>query len=144
MEEDGWEVVKCYLSDHLASDSQDEKQLNKARREAASNKKKREANKLKDRKKQFWKCPPPPPPLPLSLFRRNIETFGYSDEGQGVPTKINSKHQKSVIPAEKKDISSITIPLEERDDFDFMFKRDWEITEKNSRHFSTGKIKTKH
>ena len=82
MEEDGWEVVKCYLSDHLASDSQDEKQLNKARREAASNKKKREANKLKDRKKQFWKCPPPPPPLPLSLFRRNIETFGYSDEGQ--------------------------------------------------------------
>ena len=34
-EEDGWEVVKCYLSDDLASDSEDEKQLNKARREAA-------------------------------------------------------------------------------------------------------------
>ena len=44
-EEDGWEVVKCYLSDDLASDSEDEKQLNKARREAASNKKKREASK---------------------------------------------------------------------------------------------------
>ena len=24
-EEDGWEVVKCYLSDDLASDSEDEK-----------------------------------------------------------------------------------------------------------------------
>ena len=72
-EEDGWEVVKCYLSDDLASDSEDEKQLNKARREAASNKKKREANKLKDRKKQFRNAP---------LFRRNIETFGKSNEGQ--------------------------------------------------------------
>ena len=49
-EEDAWEVVKCYLSNDLASDSEDEKQLNKACREAASNKKKREANKLKDRK----------------------------------------------------------------------------------------------
>ena len=26
-EKDGWEVVKCYLSDYLASDSEDEKQL---------------------------------------------------------------------------------------------------------------------
>ena len=25
-EEDGWEVVKCYLSDDLASDSEDEKE----------------------------------------------------------------------------------------------------------------------
>ena len=56
-EEDGWEVVKCYLSDDLASDSEDEKQLNKARREAASNKKKREANKLKD-KETVSECPP--------------------------------------------------------------------------------------
>ena len=43
--------MKCYLPDNLASDSEDdEKQLNKARTEAASNKKTREANKLKDRK----------------------------------------------------------------------------------------------
>ena len=54
-EEDGWEVVKCYLSDGLASDSEDEKQLSKARREAATNKKKREANKQKDKEKQFRK-----------------------------------------------------------------------------------------
>ena len=48
-EEARWEVVNCYLSYDLASDLEDEKQLNKARREAASNKKKRKANKLKDR-----------------------------------------------------------------------------------------------
>ena len=42
--------MKCYLSDNLASDSEDEKQLNRARSEAASNKKKRETDKLKDRK----------------------------------------------------------------------------------------------
>ena len=57
-EEDGWEVVKCYLSDDLASDSDDEKQLSKARKEAASNKKKREAKALKEKKKQFRNVPP--------------------------------------------------------------------------------------
>ena len=31
-EEDLWEVVKCYLSGDLASDSDDEKQLSRARR----------------------------------------------------------------------------------------------------------------
>ena len=39
-EEDGWEVMKCYLSDDLASDSEDEKQLSRARKEAAANKRK--------------------------------------------------------------------------------------------------------
>ena len=38
-EKDWWEVVKCYLSDDLASDSEDEKQLSRVRREAAANKK---------------------------------------------------------------------------------------------------------
>ena len=71
-EEDGWEVVKCDLSDDLTSDSADEKQLNKARREATSNKKEREANKLKDKKKQLWNVP---------LFRRINETFSKSNEG---------------------------------------------------------------
>ena len=46
-DEDGWEVVKCYLSDNLAFDSEDEKQLSRARRETAANKKKTEANKQK-------------------------------------------------------------------------------------------------
>ena len=58
-EEEGWEVMKCYLSDDLASDSEDEKQLFRARREAAANKKKREANKQRDKKKQFRNAPLP-------------------------------------------------------------------------------------
>ena len=83
-EENGWEVVRCYLSDDLASDSEDEKQLSRARREAASNKKKREANKQKDKKKQFWNVPP---------LRKNSEIFNkphqvYSD------IRNNSKSQK--------------------------------------------------
>ena len=38
-EEDEWDVVKYYLSHDLASDLEDEKQLSKACREAAANKK---------------------------------------------------------------------------------------------------------
>ena len=38
-EEDGWEVIKCYQSDALASDSDDEKRLNKSRRQARLNRK---------------------------------------------------------------------------------------------------------
>ena len=53
-EEDGWEVVKCYMSDDLASDSDDEMQISRASREAATNRKKKEENKQKDEKKQFW------------------------------------------------------------------------------------------
>ena len=56
-EESGCEVVKCYLSDDLPSDSEDEKQLSEARREAATNKKKKEANKQKYKKKQFRNAP---------------------------------------------------------------------------------------
>ena len=48
-EEDGWQVVKCYLSDDLASDSEEEKQLSRARREAAVNKKKGGTKKQKDK-----------------------------------------------------------------------------------------------
>lgn len=52
-EKDGWEVVKCYLYDNLTSDSDDEKQMLQARREATSNKKKGVNSKQKDRKKKF-------------------------------------------------------------------------------------------
>ena len=83
-EEDGWEVVKCYLSYGLASDSEDKKQLNKARREAASNKKKQEANKLKDRKKQFWS-----PPSPFSEKTTKPSVNQMKDK---VSTKICSGH----------------------------------------------------
>ena len=46
-----------------------------------------------------------------------------------VPTKVSSEHQKYVISVEKKGISSMTVPLEERENFHFTYKRDWEITE---------------
>ena len=49
-EKDGWEVVKCYFYDNLTSDSDDEKQMLQARREATSNKKKGVNSKQKDRK----------------------------------------------------------------------------------------------
>ena len=47
-----------------------------------------------------------------------------------IPTKICSDHQKSVIPVEKKDISSMAVSLEEWDGFDFTFKRDWKSQKK--------------
>ena len=41
-----------------------------------------------------------------------------------VPTKTISEHQKYVISAKKKDISSMTVPFEEQGNFDFTYKRD--------------------
>ena len=112
--------MKCYLSDNLDSDLEDEKQLNKARRETASNKKKREANKHKDKKKQFWNA---------RFSGETLRSLVNKTKGK-VPAKISSEHQKSVISVEKKDISCMTVPLEEWDNFDFTYERDWGITEK--------------
>ena len=123
--------MKCYLSDDLAFDLEGDNQLNKARRETVSNKKKREANKFNDRMKQFWNA---------SIFRRNIETFSKSNEGQS-SYKINSEHQIHVISAEKKDISSLTVPFEKQDSFNFTYKRDWEITEKTKNVPVRGRLK---
>ena len=46
------------------------------------------------------------------------------------PAKITSDHQESAIQVEKKDISGMTVRLEERDNFDFTYEKDWEITGK--------------
>ena len=74
-EKDGWEVVKCYLSDDLASSSGHENQLSRARREAAANKKKRKTNKQKDRKEQFRNAPlPPQKKNPKSLANHTRDT----------------------------------------------------------------------
>jgi hypothetical protein len=43
-EEHGWEVAKCYVSDNLATDSEDEKRILRSRRQAASNKKRSNTN----------------------------------------------------------------------------------------------------
>ena len=48
-EDDGWEVARCYLSDALAEDSEDEKRILRSRRQAASNKKR----KAEQRKKNY-------------------------------------------------------------------------------------------
>ena len=105
-EENGWEVVKCYLSDDLASDSKDEKQ-----------------------------CSPLPP------FSEETLEPSVNQTMDKIPTKIGSEYQKSVISAEKKDISSMTVPLEERDNFDFTYKRDWEITKKTKNVSVQGRLK---
>ena len=51
-EENGWEVVKHYLSDDLADDSSDEKSINRARREALAT-----INRRRKRKEQFRNAP---------------------------------------------------------------------------------------
>ena len=53
-EVNGWEVVRHYASDDLASDSDDEKAINRARREALASIKKRNLEKLsKESEKRF-------------------------------------------------------------------------------------------
>ena len=52
-EENGWEVVKHYLSDELASDSEDEKAIKKARKEALAKITKRKVNRKKEGGSQF-------------------------------------------------------------------------------------------
>ena len=114
-EEDEWEVVKCYLSGNLASDSEDEKQLFRARREEAANKIKRNS---------FGMPPPPPPPfsekIPKSLTNHIKDTVA-------VATIQNLK--ESVLLVDKKDIFNISAQIEETEtkvDSD----RDWEISDK--------------
>ena len=46
--EDGWEV-RCFQSDNLASDSEDEKRLNKSRRQAKQYKKE-----ARTRRQNYW------------------------------------------------------------------------------------------
>ena len=130
-EEDGWEVVKCYLSDDLASDSEDKKQLNKARREAASNKKKGKLTNLRTERNSFGMPP----------FSEETLKLSANQTKDKVPTKISSEHQTSLISAKKKDISSVTVPLEEQDNFNFTNKRDWEITEKTKNISVRGRVK---
>ena len=57
-----------------------------------------------------------------------------------VPTK-SIQNTKYVISAEKKDISSLTVPFEKQDSFNFTYKRDWEITEKTKNVPVRGRLK---
>ena len=110
-EEDEWEVVKCYLSGNLASDSEDEKQLFRARREEAANKIKRNS---------FGMPPPFSEKIPKSLTNHIKDTVA-------VATIQNLK--ESVLLVDKKDIFNISAQIEETEtkvDSD----RDWEISDK--------------
>ena len=59
----------------------------------------------------------------MSPFLEEILKPSVNPAKDKVPTEIISKHQKYIISAEKKDISSMTIPFEEQDNFDFTYKR---------------------
>ena len=71
-EEDGWEVVKCYLANDLALDSDDEKQLLRAHKETASKKINKENPERvvskKTERSSFGSAP-----LPLQKNRRNCQ-----------------------------------------------------------------------
>lgn len=98
-EVDGWELVKCYLSDDLASNSNDEKQLSRIRKVAALNKKKKEASKQRlERRNQFVRA--------LPSFTKTFESFKRSNKVSRKLLRTN----KICGPAEK-DIFITAAPL---------------------------------
>ena len=68
-EEDGWEVIKCYKSDVLASDTDDEKRLGKSRRQARLNKKESKEKRLSWKKRYESKF------IPRDFIHRDYHTF---------------------------------------------------------------------
>ena len=129
-EEDVWEVVKCYLSNDLASDSEDEKQLSKTCREAAESKKKKEANKQKDKKEQFRNTPPLRK-IPKSLAHHTKDTVALG---------ITQNLKKSVLPADKKGIFNISAQTEETVTT-VNSDRDWEISDETEQISIHGRLK---
>ena len=94
-EEDGWEVMKCSLSILLLIQRMKNSSLELVGKQLQQ--KKREANKQKDKSKQFWNAPPPPPlpnqkKVPKSLANYTKDT---------VALEITQNLTKSVLPANK-------------------------------------------
>ena len=77
----------------------------------------------------------------MSPFSEEILKPSVNPAKDKVPTEIISEHQKYIISAEKKDISSMTVPFEEQDNFDFTYKREWENTEKPKNVSVRGRLK---
>ena len=82
-EADGWEVVNCYLSDDLAANTDDEKSISRARREASARKKqlekeKEKRNKTKKRYNNYNK--------PYSIHREHPSDEVYRGERKSTPT----------------------------------------------------------
>ena len=133
-EEDRWEAVKCYLLDILASDSEDEKQFSRARREAAANKKKREAKKQKDKEKHFWNTLHP---LPSQKKIRKCLTNHIKNT---VALGITQNLKRSVFPADKKGVFYISAQIEENEAPDNSDK-DWKILDKTKEISVHGRLK---
>ena len=124
-EEDGWEVVKLYLSDDLASDSEDERQLFRTRREAAVNKKNKEANKQKE---TVSECPLPP----SSFQKENPEIFSKSHQGySGI--RNNSKPNKTYFSSRQQGHFQYFCPVSSN--------RDWEFSDKTEEISVCGRLK---
>ena len=120
-EEDGWEVIKCYLSDDLASDSEDEKHFSRARREA---------NKQKDKKKQFRNAP---------LSEKNLKSLtNHTKDTEALRVTQNLK--KSVLPVDKKGTFNIFAQIEETETT-VNLDRDWEISGKTEEISVRGRLK---
>ena len=118
IEEEGWEVMKRYLLNNLASDSEDERQLSWTRSEPAANKKKRETNKQKD-KKTVLECP-----LPEKILK-SIGNHTQDTAILGVTLNLT----KSVLHGVKKGIFYIsTQTLETKTKINS--SRDWESADK--------------
>ena len=103
-EEDGWKVAKCFLSDDLVYNSENKKQLSRARREAAAKKKKREASKQKLKKKKLGNVPLLSEKNPRSLANHTKDTAALV---------ITQKLAKSVFPADKNGIFNMSAQTEE-------------------------------
>ena len=100
-EEAGWEVVRHYLSDDLASNSEDEKAINRARKEALATIKKRKTKK----KASFRNAPPPLISIksPITGIKNGV-----------LPVHRTEAEQQSgsvVTDVVRKGISSIIVPL---------------------------------
>ena len=112
-----WEVMKCYFSEDFASNSDNGKQLSRACRVTSINKKKREANKKKDKKKHFWDAF-----FPLKN-QKSLENHTKGTVALGIIQNLT----KSVLPADKKGIFNIFAQIEETETT-INSNRNWEIS----------------
>ena len=97
--------MKSCLSDNLTSDSEDKKQLSGARKEAAVNKKKRDASTQNDKKKQFWNA----------LLTEKILKSIANQTKDTVAIGITQTFTKSVLLADNRGTFNISAQTEETD-----------------------------
>ena len=77
----------------------------------------------------------------MSPFSGKVLKSLVSQTKDNFPTEISSEHHESDIFVGKKDISSMTVPLEVWDNFGFTYERDWDITGKTKSISVQGRLK---